>query len=159
MASGDERILCRMLATQFRMGIEASFEDGAFKGVRTPFFSFPRGCCGLASDLLQRFLAENGVQSWTVYGDCWDEACSCGQSHTWLELDDSTVVDITGDQFKGRDDCLHNSRSVYCDSKNEFYGQFKVDQVHSYMAPQPLREKEELLCQIIIEHLPGDADI
>ena len=47
MASGDERILCRMLATQFRMGIEASLEDGAFKGVRTPLFLSREGAAGL----------------------------------------------------------------------------------------------------------------
>lgn len=152
----DECLRVRQLSTQFRNAIEDSIEDGAFCGrQRFPslILSFPRGCCELASELLQRFLADHGISSVLVYGDCWDERYSCTQSHVWLELDDKTVVDITGDQFKNRSDSLENDIRVYCDQPDEFYVQFDIDFNFSYKMPCPLGAIKERMYEVILSHM------
>lgn len=58
--------------------------------------SFPRGCCGVVSELLGDYLnAQLGLQVEYVCGE------QDGGSHAWLELN-GVVIDITGDQFDGR---------------------------------------------------------
>ena len=155
MPNSDARLKAQELAEQFRSAIEASLEENAFKGMRRlPLISyFPRGCCELSSKLLQHYLKQHGIEAFLVYGDCRDERCQCTQSHVWLELSDKTVIDITGDQFKGRDDSLHNDSRVYCDQRNAFYSQFKIDLEYSYKPIRPLDEKEESMYNVIINYL------
>ncbi|MFT8349294.1 transglutaminase domain-containing protein [Clostridium saccharoperbutylacetonicum] len=45
-------------------------------------FEFPRGCCGDASNLLAKFLRDNGIECEYVCG------IKGQQSHVWLECDD-----------------------------------------------------------------------
>ena len=60
--------------------------------------AFPRGCCSFASDLLQRYLIEQySFHTWYMsgqYGYGWN-----AKNHAWLESEDCTVIDITGDQY------------------------------------------------------------
>jgi hypothetical protein len=58
------------------------------------FERFPRGTCGVVSELVGRYLMEAGFeQVMYVYGERADMG-----SHAWVEVG-STIVDITGDQF------------------------------------------------------------
>ena len=57
---------------------------------------FPKRCCGLASLYLQHVLGQGAI----VQGQYR------GHEHTFLQLDDGSIVDITSDQYGGP--------SVYC---------------------------------------------
>ena len=49
------------------------------------FNSFPVACCRDASDLLARFLYDNGYDTLSIYGECRDG------SHRWLVWDDGQI--------------------------------------------------------------------
>ncbi|MNE82602.1 hypothetical protein D3C80_1793370 [compost metagenome] len=69
---------------------------------------FPRGCCGVVSELLGDYLnAHFGLAIEYVCGE------QDGASHAWLEHD-GIVIDITGDQFDGRP-------SVFLSAKDNWY--------------------------------------
>lgn len=115
----------RLLATDFRKAIDRALKAGELH--RTVIASFPRGCCGYTSDLLQRFLDENEIETLYVSGTYRDCSTNDSQSHTWLELTDGTVVDITGDQFRNKSYPLQNDCPVYCGKPNGFYMHFELD--------------------------------
>ncbi|WP_010223482.1 hypothetical protein [Pseudomonas donghuensis] len=77
----------------FRKGFDAQ----KFRGqLPTHLQTFPRGCCGVVSELLGDYLnTQLGLRVEYVCGE------RDGGSHAWLELDD-VVIDITSDQFDGR---------------------------------------------------------
>ena len=75
---------------------------------------FPRGCCGVVSELLGDYLnTQLGLQTEYVCGE------KDGGSHAWLELD-GIVIDITGDQFDGRP-------PVYVAAKDAWYTSWEED--------------------------------
>lgn len=80
------------IATVFRAAIEKALGAGELREM----MSFPSGCCSYASDLLQRYLIERyDFFTWYMsgqYGYGWG-----GESHAWLETQEGTVIDITGD--------------------------------------------------------------
>lgn len=115
----------RLLAIDFRKAIDRAQEAGEL--FHTAIASFPIGCCGFTSDLLQRFLDENGIKTRYVSGVYRDSRGSISQPHAWLELNDGTVVDITGDQFCFEPYPLKNDRPVYCDKPNDFFNLFELD--------------------------------
>lgn len=117
--------LVRSLASDFRQAIDRAREDDRL--YCTVIASFPSGCCGYTSDLLQRYLTEKGIATRYVSGTYRDCSTNDSQSHAWLELTDGTIVDITGDQFRFEPHPLQNDCSVYCDKPNGFYDLFKVD--------------------------------
>lgn len=114
----------RLLATGFRKAIERALEAGELH--RTVIASFPIGCCGYTSDLLQMYLDENDIITQYVSGTYHECSTGDSQSHAWLELNDGTIVDITGDQFRFEPQPLQNDRSVYCDKPNDFYDLFEL---------------------------------
>lgn len=82
-------------ASAFREAIQTAINCGDI--TETNLRKFPFGCCGYASDLLQRYLFEIGVSTLYYsgqYGFGWT-----AENHAWLETSDGTVIDITGDQF------------------------------------------------------------
>lgn len=84
------------VALEFRNGIVNANLNGEFKGDRF-IESFPKGNCGIASNLLGRYLLERyGIRSWYTSGEIKND------SHVWLTLEDHYIVDITGDQYKNR---------------------------------------------------------
>jgi hypothetical protein len=98
------------LALKFRLTIE-SLPDKDF-GEAEWFLRFPRGCCGETSELLSKYLMENGVKTeyvWGVHGN---------QSHAWLEYN-SYVIDITADQFSDIKD------RVVIKADKQWYSKFK----------------------------------
>ena len=60
------------------------------------FRDFPRGRCGDASELLAKYLLENGIKAIYVSG------VNGERTHAWLEYCDY-IIDITADQFKEND--------------------------------------------------------
>ena len=106
----------RPLVNDFRKAIDCALEDD--KLYDTVIASFRIACCGYTSDLLQRYLAENGIETRYVSGTYRDCSTNDSQSHAWLELTDGTIVDITGDQFRFEPEPLQNDCPVYCDKPN-----------------------------------------
>ena len=117
--------LVRSLANDFRKAIDRALE--ADKLHSTVIASFPSGCCGYTSDLLQRYLSDKGIATRYVSGTYRDFSTNDSQSHAWLELTDGTIVDITGDQFCNKPHPLQNDSLVYCGKPNDFYKQFELD--------------------------------
>ena len=114
------------LATQFRNAIEHAYALGEFK-YELCFKSFPRGCCGDATDLLGQFLLEHGWESDYVCGSYYyDNPELNSQSHAWLRVE-GLVVDITGDQFKNREEFLYFGLPVYVGKPGKFHKLFRVE--------------------------------
>ena len=83
---------------------------------------FPIGNCGVACDLLGRYLLEQaGVRSWYTSGVIGSE------SHVWLTLENGVIVDITGDQYSNRTGMLHYDLPVYVGQIDAFHKQFRLN--------------------------------
>jgi len=65
-------------------------------GAPTHMRDFPRGCCGIISELLGDYINSLEIGEFQYV---WSQRS--GASHAWLEID-GLVVDITADQFTGR---------------------------------------------------------
>lgn len=91
----------KRLAEAFRCGIEKAIDDNSItsKTTRTTLYSFPRGCCEIASDLLAEYLIENGIITQLVSGVYYCDYQENIFPHTWLESIDGYIIDITADQF------------------------------------------------------------
>lgn len=145
--------LVRSLANDFRKAIDCALEAGELH--RTVIASFPRGCCGYTSDLLQRFLYENGIETLYVSGTYRNNSTNDLQSHAWLELSDGTIVDITGDQFRHKPYPLQNDCPVYCDKPNGFYKRFELDppcQCEGSFSKDVLRKEQDaydIICKFL----------
>ena len=112
------------LVTKFRKAVECAKNEGAFNGNEI-LSRFPKGCCGIISSLLAKYLFENGINSYEVSGTFRSGNPEETQSHAWLVLEDNTIVDITGDQFKHSPIFLHYSEKVYVGPVNEFFELFE----------------------------------
>ena len=145
--------LVRFLASDFRKAIERALE--ADRLYRTVIASFPRGCCGYTSDLLQWYLAEKGITTRYVSGTYRDCSTNYSQSHAWLELTDGTIVDITGDQFRNKPRPLQNDFPVYCGKTNDFYNLFELDppcecdETNSMDTDRKEREAYDIICKYL----------
>lgn len=145
--------LVRSLANDFRKAIERALE--ADRLGRTVIASFPSGCCGYTSDLLQRYLAEKGIATRYVSGTYRDCSTNDSQPHAWLELCDGTVVDITGDQFRFEPHPLKNNCPVYCGKPNDFYNLFELDPpcecdgTNSMDTDRKEREAYDIICKYL----------
>lgn len=113
----------KRMASVFRKAIEAA-QDNNESG---EFFSkFPTGQCGNTSDMLAQYFIDNGISpityvNGTYYGNDFDEM----QCHTWLVVN-GLVVDITGDQFKYREEPLKNDVPVYVGNMTKYYQIFEI---------------------------------
>lgn len=87
------------LAQKYRDAIRRAYENGEFH--KLPFSRFPDGCCGAASDILGKFLYENGICTKVVSGIDPDT------THAWLVVDD----DIFRDNLK-RDEKMADPRAI-----------------------------------------------
>lgn len=127
----------KKMAKSFRQAADKAFEYGAF-GSGYPFSDFPHECCDDMCDLFGQFLLQNGVSVFKVHGtyryDNWDNV----YSHVWLKLEDDTIIDLTGDQYKdnqimryydnfcyiGPPNCLHN---LFPQEEQQYYPYFGID--------------------------------
>lgn len=149
----------KQLATTFRSAIENAKKEGRFTGDQC-FRNYPRGCCGIASELLAKFLIENGINVTYVRGTYYGETPEETQSHAWLEVVDGIIIDITGDQFKYSEEYLYYDEPVYVGPNNSFYELFEVDfiercdkyytldntRIHSHLSRSELYE---IICDYI----------
>lgn len=120
-------------ANEFRDAMEEAKEHGEFQS-RLDLENFPKGACGIASDLLGEYLREHGIKSTYVCG--WKISSlpnETSQSHAWLIVD-GLIVDITGDQFQKDTEYYSYNQRVYVGEKDLFHTLFKVclNQVHQF---------------------------
>lgn len=117
----------KRLANKFRFAIEEAKNKGEFVGDQM-FQKFPYGCCGITSELLARFLLDNGlkIKLTYVYGTYRNYLVE-PQSHAWLKTENDTVIDITADQFRFHPEPLRFNEKVYIGPYNAFYNQFEID--------------------------------
>lgn len=109
------------VALEFRNGIVNANLNGEFKGDRF-IESFPKGNCGIASNLLGRYLLERyGIRSWYTSGEIKND------SHVWLTLEDHYIVDITGDQYKNRLGVMFYDKPIYVGKMDMFHKRFKLN--------------------------------
>lgn len=147
------------LVVTFRMAIDKAKEDRRFDRDQR-FTNFPRGCCGITSELLAKFLYDNGYRKKITYVSAtfYDLELE-NPPHAWLVIEENIVLDITGDQFKWYPEPLRFEEPVYVGPYNQFYNAFeeqlreecgncRIDNVkyHSFMSRQELYE---VICEYI----------
>lgn len=111
------RDICN-IATSFRSAIMEAKHDRRFS-YNDRMSNFPVACCDDSCDLLAYYL-------YTVYKICTkqkvgkyhDNDPNNVTNHAWLIMDDNTIIDITGDQFKY---CAGYTKEVYVGKENSFY--------------------------------------
>lgn len=112
------------LAHEFRN----AFEVAKKKIKCSPYYAFPRGCCGVASELLSQYLFENGIRNIEICdGDYYYDYGENQYPHTWILIDGEIIVDITADQFIGKVgfESFHVIDSCYVGYTNAFYDLFE----------------------------------
>lgn len=128
------------LAEGFRRALEKN------KSEMLLLHSFPKGCCTIACFLLQRFLYENGIETERIVGE--NSRNSKFESHVWLETNDGTVIDITGDQYSSRDDAFSYQIPVYVGPKDKFHQLFRVKYREPYKETEPDPFESDLTVEI-----------
>lgn len=116
----------RDLAICFRNAIELALNAGEFDD-DILYRRFPRACCGDTSDLLAQYLLDNGINTEYVCGTYRENTEGYGQSHAWLLVNKSIIVDITGDQFHNNPIFLSYDKSVYVGKGDKFHDLFEVE--------------------------------
>lgn len=114
------------LACKFRKAIEVAKSEGKFTYDQM-FRNFPQGCCGITSELLSKFLLDNGIKAELTYvcGIYYNDLLE-SPSHAWLLANNNIVIDITGDQFKHYPAPVKFNKSIYVGFSNEFYELFEI---------------------------------
>ena len=79
--------MIKQLVDKFWNAIIYARNNGKFQWDER-FNSFPVACCRDASDLLARFLYDNGYDTLSIYGECR------GGSHRWLVWDLLVLVNL-----------------------------------------------------------------
>ena len=134
----------------FRNAIDEAKDDRKFDK-HYIFKNFPLGCCGITSDILGIYLQEKGIHTKYVCGTYRNGDFEDIQSHAWLVLDDDTIIDITGDQFKYNEIFYGNNKKVYVGRKNKFYKLFEEDSPPHELSD--LNCDEKMLLNIIKEYI------
>lgn len=127
------------LATSFRSAVEIATQTG---NVPMHIQGFPRGCCGIISELMGDYLNTVGIGEFFYVCGMKD-----GASHAWLEVD-GLIVDITGDQFADRP-------AIYVDQPDAWYGEWEEDTKHlaSHDATAFFYAEERLFLGLVLEQL------
>ena len=133
------------MARDFRKAIDDGLEWGVF-GNEFPFSNFPHECCDDTSDLFGELLLQNGVYVTKVLGmyryNNWDKQ----YSHVWLQLEDGTIIDLTGDQYKGNSIMLNYSECCYIGKPDLFHRRFPPDEIEP---EKGFTDYIEILCSSI----------
>lgn len=148
------------LAIKLRSAIDSAKSDDKFMADQC-FINFPEGCCGITSELLARFLIDNGVDETIIcmYGTYYDD--SLGRpSHSWLRINNDLIVDITGDQFKFYPRPINFNESVYVGPYTRFHRSFEItaeEQCNNYFPLDDTYIRSHLsrkkLYDIILEYI------
>lgn len=107
-----------LLASRFRNAIDLALNESAEVGLCLR--SFPKGCCGAASELLAQYLFENGIAATYVDAAHYYDNEETAQNHAWLEVCPRLVVDITRDQFRTDPDLSPWAFPVYVGDPDGF---------------------------------------
>lgn len=116
------------LVRQFRTAIDIAVDKNEFS-LRDRFHRFPRGCCDDACDLLGQYLSEYGIRTRQFQGTYRDGSFEDITGHAWLLLEDDTIIDITGDQFKDDPVFLNFNEDVYIGPEIAFHRLFDQDRI------------------------------
>lgn len=140
------------LAINFRKAIDAAHVDGHFAWKYDSYhmdrmWRFPHDCCDDTCDLFWHYLLDN-------YGIALQQI-SCyypkeGTRHNWLETDDGRIIDLTGDQFKGRP-------PVYVDAPDRFYCQMedrRVVDLYCILNDDRLKRDYDVIMEYMEKMLP-----
>lgn len=115
------------IATAFRSAIIDAKCNRKFSE-RDRMNNFPEGCCDDACDLLAYYLRIiYGIYTRQCSGVYQDNDYYNTTNHAWLIMDDNTIIDITGDQFKY---CAGYVEEVYVGKENSFYKRLKDKQIY-----------------------------
>lgn len=116
----------KQLSVSFRKAMDNAWGDGCF--IKFPTFSrFPQECCDMTCDLLGCFLAENGIYTYQINGQHFQDSL---RRHSWLISENGEVIDITGDQFNGRGLFDDYVEPVYVDTEESVvHKAFCVDRI------------------------------
>ncbi|MBR3750163.1 MAG: hypothetical protein IKK58_00155 [Clostridia bacterium] len=123
------------LATKFREAIVKAKSAGEFDDV--VFKNFPSGCCGDTSDLLARYLLNNGIKTKYASGAYHNI------SHAWLITNNGIIVDITGDQFHDELEFMNYSHCVYVGILDKFHNLFINDDDYAEKEPADFEKPRE----------------
>lgn len=116
------------LVSQFRKALDNAWENGEFfNDIR--FRKFPSGCCDDTCDLLGKYLDEHGYPTQQVLSTYRDGAFEDITGHAWLLYKESTIIDITGDQFKRNAVFLNFDIPVYIGENTELHRLFDIDRI------------------------------
>lgn len=100
------------------------------------FMNFPAGCCGLFTNVFQKYLLNKGYKKIIrVRGIDSDE-----KSHAWLEFENK-IIDLTINQFG------YNYQSFIFDIDEPFYKKYKI--IERNCMPASKREDDFVLLDII----------
>lgn len=126
-----------MLASRFRRGAEIAYAKGLFD--ERPFNDFPNACCGDATELVAQYLLDNDpshtLRCRYIYGTYDYDDFENKFGHTWLEVNDGIIVDITANQRQFRDSKIFPQDAIvpcYVGMRNDFYSLFEENPHQSY---------------------------
>lgn len=122
---GIKMMNIKRLVTQFRNTIETARDAGEFDDDFL-FIRFPHGCCGDACELLAQFLLDHGISSYYICGTYYVDEFENIQTHAWLLVDNKTIIDITGDQFKNNRYLLNYNKSIHVGLEDDFHRLFEI---------------------------------
>jgi len=137
------------IAVTFRAAILEAKYNREFDS-RDRMGNFPDGCCDDSCDLLSHYL-------YTIYdidtkqgnGIYRDNDPNNTTNHTWLAMDDGTIIDITVDQFEF---FSRLGEEVYVGKENPFYKHLEDHRIYeNYNIMQSVRLRNDY--QIIMSYI------
>ena len=117
----------KYLAQKFRNALDKAFPP--YNQEKYPFDRFPKECCDDVCDLFGQLLFERNVSVWKVFGKYYPDNGDSPYSHVWIKLNDDTVIDLTGDQYKNDSTMLNYDTSCYVGQPNQLHQLFLTNEV------------------------------
>lgn len=102
------------LCKKFRLAIDNAKINNEFT-ISSCLFTFPKECCDITCDLLGQYLFENNIHTYQINAQSKYDS---QRRHVWLKFNNDTVIDITADQFIGKDGFPQVIESVYMGREN-----------------------------------------
>ena len=138
------------IAVAFRAAIISAKYDRKFHYMDR-MSNFPGGCCDDSCDLLAYYLyATYKIHTRQGVGIYRDSNPNNTTSHAWLIMDDNTIIDITGDQFRY---CAGYTDEVYVGVETLFYKKLERRQIQdNYDITKNVRLWNDY--QTIISYIP-----
>ena len=137
------------IAVALRAAIVSAKYDRRFH-YRDRMSNFPGGCCDDSCDLLAYYLYTTyKIRTRQGVGTYRDNDPNNTTGHAWLIMDDNSIIDITGDQFRY---CAGYTDEVYVGTETLFYKKLERKQIQdNYDITQDFRLWNDY--QIIMSYL------